>query len=86
MDRGAQKNRWNFKKAKWYEFTKELEKKLNEVSENRDTLSIEEREKRLVDAILQSAKRHIPRGHVRRFKPHWAAELDSVVKTRRTQR
>ena len=86
VDRGAQKNRWNFKKAKWHEFTKELEKKLNEFSENRDTLSIEEREKRLIDAILQSAKRHIPRGHVRRFKPHWNAELDAAVKRRRTQR
>ena len=83
---GPSRNTWNFRKANWPKFSQILEKKLDTSNENHTSLNINEQEKLLTDAIIQSAKRTIPRGNVKRFKPYWTEELASAVSQRQNQR
>ena len=88
MHRGEKNSRssWNFKKANWHKYTCELEQKLDTNSETLANQSTNECEKFLTDTIMKCAKRNIPRGTVKRFKPFWNKELNDAVVRRQDQR
>ena len=84
--RTDQKRSWNFKRAKWDNFAKDIEEKLCANNGNRTDLSIHDKEKHLTDVIMQSAKHNIPRGCVQKFKPYWTNELKEGVQRRHKAR
>ena len=78
------RTRWNFKKADWKVYSRLLDSRL--LGLDLDSGTIDEGNKAVTDAILQAAKRCIPRGHVKRFSPTWSDELAKAVKLRQTAR
>ncbi|KAI5725988.1 hypothetical protein M8J77_022473 [Diaphorina citri] len=77
--------RWNFKKAKWQNFTNDLEEKMGnmEMDNNKSTDSIN---KEICNSILQSARKYIPRGKVKKYKHFWSKKLDNLKKARNIAR
>ena len=77
--------RWNFKKANWKEYTASTEEEFKNLDLDGETQP-DNLEKKIVGTILDSAKRHIPRGYQRKFKPFWNSEVDEVVTKRQQAR
>ena len=51
-----------------------------------DNGTIDEGNKAITDAILQAAKRSVPRGHVKKFFPTWSDELAKAIELRQAAR
>ena len=71
------KARWNFKKANWELFREISEKKIKETDTENKT--IEEINSDLTSAILDAAKKSIPRGCRNNYKPFWNEKLQKVT-------
>ena len=71
---------WNFRKAKWTQYGVETDKSFEMIQPGK---SIDETYKDITDAILSSAKKTIPRGNKKRYKPFWTKDLEDAVKERR---
>jgi ribonuclease HI len=67
--------RWNFKKAKWQEYEAELEQKAETTTltgnPHRDTKTFE-------DLLNAAAKKFIPRGALKDYKPFWSQRLENL--------
>ena len=61
-----QRLRWNFQKAKWDDYTQQIEKELRDLNldneNNPDIL-----DEKITAAIMESSKKHIPRGKIQAF-------------------
>ena len=75
---------WNFRKADWTAYAK----KIDEEMENIDVLTpkVEDVYGKISSAILKTAKKTIPQGNHRKFKPFWNKDLDDAVKSREKAR
>ncbi|XP_055893518.1 uncharacterized protein LOC129927644 [Biomphalaria glabrata] len=74
--------RWNYKKANWAAFSQETDTRLSSIIET----DINSTYTTIVSNILQAAKKYIPRGQVKKYKPFWTPELDKLVKERNMAR
>ena len=79
------KKSWNFKKGNWSEYKRELEEKLpNGIKGN---LKSPDNANNIICQILtESAKKHIPRGKVKTYKPFWSKELTQLKNEREEAR
>ena len=74
---------WNFGKAKWNQYKADTDS----VFENLPTEKpLEETYEEICTSILKCAKKNIPQGNQRKFKPFWNRELEAAVKERRRLR
>ena len=71
--------RWNFKKAKWKDYAAETDLTITPdiIATNPDHTFLE-----ITKAILASAKKHIPRGQVKKYAPFWSKKLTELKRTR----
>ncbi|GFS03926.1 hypothetical protein ElyMa_002900200 [Elysia marginata] len=68
--------RWNYKKANWDHFTTltdELAVSINACSKNTNLAA-----KAITEAIIKSAKKAIPRGARKNYRPYWTEELEEL--------
>ena len=79
------KTRWNFRKADWNKFQREIDAALppQEDLHNMDTNQANES---ITAAILKAAQQSIPRGSIKNFKPFWNEKLDQAVQARQMAR
>ena len=80
------KVRWNFQKANWsgYRLTSEEEfRKLNLETSTEDNNTIENKIRAI---ILEAAKKHIPRGNAKKYKPFWNQNIQEAVNKRKQAR
>ena len=76
--------RWNFKKADWNQYKSTSDRLLQEVDlSNQDVNNIT---KDVTQAILEAAKKCIPRGCRAKYKPFWNDSLAQAVKIREEAR
>ena len=78
------RSRWNFRKADWQKFSRELDtdldiKAISEMEEN-------DANDHITKAILKAAKSAIPRGSVKNYSPFWNKELEKAVSERQAAR
>jgi ribonuclease HI len=66
---------WNFKKAKWREFTLNTEEKFKA---REKTNNVDTEHKEIVKILQEAAKKYIPRGKVPYYKPYWNGELQAL--------
>ena len=71
--------RWNFKKADWGQFCSISN---NTITENLIDDNPDKSTDRFVNAVLLAAKRAVPRGQVKRYKPFWNAKLTELKANR----
>ena len=71
--------RWNFKKADWGQFCSISS---NTITENLIDDNPDKSTDRFVNAVLLAAKRAVPRGQVKRYKPFWNAKLTELKANR----
>ena len=74
---------WNFKKANWIEFRRITDADLEKIDQ---TETIEKIFSSICEIILKAAKKTIPRGNRKKFKPYWTREIGNAVKLRRKAR
>lgn len=74
---------WNFKKANWKEFGRITDAELEQIDQAQP---IEKLYSTTCKIILKAAKKTIPRGNRKKFKPFWTTEIGDVVKLRRKAR
>jgi hypothetical protein len=67
--------RWNFKKANWELFSKNLDNIIQYIPCKIDCYD------RFVDAVIAAAKKHIPRGYRKEYIPAWNKKCDELYKT-----
>ena len=77
----VRKKLWNFKKAKWLPYHKQTDEEMERVV--RDDKPIHTVDKSISKVIINASKKHIPRGHRKKFKPFWNSELNEAVNNRR---
>ena len=75
------KTYWNFRKAKWKEFTTNLDSAMSQIDTNASQL--DEVSNAIESAFQKAASKSIPRGSVKKFKPFWNKELEETVKERK---
>lgn len=63
--------RWNFNKANWSSYSKEVDQNLRWIA------PIRKNYKRLTGIVTAAAKRTIPRGFRKNYIPGWSNELES---------
>ena len=73
---------WNFKKANWEAYKKELEEKLDPAIFAHELRTPDANSKLLCKTILQTAKRHVPKGKCLKYKPFWSNKLDNLKSER----
>jgi Reverse transcriptase (RNA-dependent DNA polymerase)/Endonuclease/Exonuclease/phosphatase family len=64
--------RWNFNKADWKSFTKDLDSNIRWIPPSAQNYS------RFVGVVISTAKKHIPRGYRKEYIPGWSAESDRL--------
>ena len=74
---------WNFGKAKWEKYKIETDQSFEKIPSGK---SLEETYNEITSAILCSAKKTIPRGNSKRYKPYWTKDLEDAVQERRRLR
>lgn len=78
-----QLSRWNFKKGNWCNFSNFTNELVT------DALKDDNPDKstdRFINAVIQAAKKSIPRGQVKRYKPFWNATLTALKESRNKAR
>ena len=73
-----QLTRWNYKKADWDMFSQLTDESCKNIHTRGN--HIERMLKELTCGILESAKKSIPRGSRRNYKPYWTEELEKMEK------
>ena len=68
---------WNFRKANWGLYSITTDKAFEEIPPG---LNIEETHNRICSSILECAKKAIPKGNFKKYKPFWTPELQKAVK------
>jgi hypothetical protein len=66
------KNRWNFSKANWVDFSRSADDTLRWFTPTVDNYE------RFVGAVIGAAKKYIPRGHRASYIPGWTAECEEL--------
>ena len=79
-----EKFRWNFRKANWSSYKSKTDEEfmkmdLTEINVN----SIEEK---FTTIVLHAAKRYIPRGYMKKYKPFWNKDIQEAVTNRQVAR
>lgn len=64
--------RWNFRKANWPDFSRDLDKCIRWIPPRHTCYS------RFVSAIISTAKKHIPRGYRKQYIPGWNEESETL--------
>ena len=82
--KSRRRSRWNFRKADWQRFRRELDSDLD--IPFMDTLDENEANEYVTKAILKAAKSAIPRGSVKNYSPFWNEDLEKSVSDRQTAR
>ena len=67
---------WNFRKAKWRRYAEETDTLFGLLQEDQD---METLYKQMCSSITTAAKKTIPRGRRKKYKPHWTPELEDAV-------
>ena len=75
---------WNFKKASWNDFSTATDVGINSVDIENDPLNKVSSD--ICKVILNAAKKTIPKGNVKKFRPYWTKDLESAVSERRRAR
>ena len=80
-----QRLRWNFRKADWtaFKITSDEEYKTINTQKEDDINKLEER---FTTIVLKAAKKHIPRGSCKKYKPFWNKDIESAVNNRHQAR
>jgi ribonuclease HI len=73
------KTTWNFKKGKWKEYRAQTEQHFEERVESDN---VDREYKDIVDIIHDAARKWIPRGKNRKYKPFWNKELQTLKENR----
>ena len=76
---------WNFKRAYWKEYTKELEEKLPNIIQI-ETNSPDNINNKICKTLIETAKKFIPRGKIKKYKPFWSKELQQLKTEREKAR
>ena len=79
------KLRWNFKKSNWKEYSTTSEEQFRNLNLENENLP-DDLEKKIAATILDAAKKHIPRGHQRKYKPFWNKKVEEAVTARQQAR
>ena len=74
---------WNFRKANWTRYQTAALSGLKGVDETKDINTVYNQ---IQQAILSAARKTIPRGNRKQYKPFWNKELQELVKDRRRAR
>lgn len=69
---------WNYKKANWDLFKREVDKRTSALVLTHHDIS--QNARNFNRAVLEAAHAAIPRGRRRNYKPYWTAELDTLHK------
>ena len=75
---------WSFKRADWNSYASMTDSEISKL--DLDTLPVDQASSDICSIILKTAKKTIPQGHRKRYKPFWTAELQTAVKARRKAR
>ena len=75
---------WNFKKASWNDFSTATDVGINSVDIENNPLNKVSSD--ICKVILNAAKKTIPKGNVKKFRPYWTKDLESAVSERRRAR
>ena len=79
MEQKAVRTSWNFKKGQWKEYRAQTEKHFEERVES---TNVDREYKDIVCIIQDAARKWIPRGKVRKYKPFWNEELQTPKEDR----
>ena len=74
---------WNFRKANWNQYRAETDSEFENLSTEKP---LEETYKAICTSILKCARKNIPLGNQRKYKPFWNKDLEAAVKERRKLR
>ena len=74
---------WNFRKAKWTKYKSLTDESLAQLDMSAD---IESTYAGITKAILTAAKKAVPRGSRKKYRPFWNADIETAVKERRRAR
>ena len=74
---------WNFRKANWKLYKHLTDRDFEEIPTNKP---IEEAYSNICSAILRNAKKTVPKGNHKHYKPFWNKDLETAVKERRRLR
>ena len=74
---------WNFKKANWALYKEETDKAFAMMTPDKP---LDEAYKEICSTIMTSAKKTVPRGNQKKYKPFWNKQLEEAVKERRSLR
>ena len=72
---------WSFKRANWNSFACITDTEMGKL--DLDTLSVDQVSSEICSIILKAAKKTVPQGHRKKYKPFWNTELQHAVKARR---
>jgi hypothetical protein len=73
---------WNFKKAKWHKYRKELDSKISEVQFDFQSEAPDKNCEKHCNLILCTAKQYIAKGKIPKYKPFWSALLTKLKNER----
>lgn len=76
---------WNFRKAKWTDFTKYLDERMGNINFS-ETISTNKINRQICEIFQSAAKLYIPRGKVKRYKYFWNDKLSLLKKERNKAR
>ncbi|KAI5752692.1 hypothetical protein M8J77_019486 [Diaphorina citri] len=85
VEKNTIRTTWNFKKAEWKNYKNHLEEQMEQISLTSFT-SPDSLNKEITKIILQIAKKFIPRGKVKKFKPFWTKNLAKLKSERNKAR
>ena len=74
---------WNFKRADWSSYRVICLTKLEKIDNTKDISTVYNE---ISNALLTAAKKTIPRGNRKRYKPFWNTDLERLVSERRQAR
>ena len=75
---------WSFKRANWDSFACITDAEMSKL--DLDTLSVDQASSEMCSIILKAAKKTVPQGSRKKYKPYWTADLQEAVKARRKAR
>ena len=75
---------WNYRKANWTEYARLADNAFSLIDVSKD--SIDKISADICQAISATAKKTIPQGSIKKFKPFWNTELHTAIKDRRQAR
>ena len=74
---------WSFKRANWDSFACITDAEMSKL--DLDTLSVDQASSEMCSIILKAAKKTVPQGSRKKYKPYWTADLQEAVKEEEKQ-